>query len=85
MVRTALRPQPASLQRMKSVLGALIGVPATMLVAGGLGLIGVTIFSRIARREGRAPIRWAHLGLGVVMLVAGALLVDLEILLVGAS
>ena len=70
---------------MKSVLGALLGVPATMLVAGGLGLMGVTIFSRVVRRDGSEPIRWAHLGLGVVMLVAGALLVDLEVVLFGAG
>ncbi|HZU77334.1 MAG TPA: hypothetical protein VFA70_11255 [Dehalococcoidia bacterium] len=70
---------------MKSVLGALLGVPATMLVAGGLGLMGVTVFSRLVRREGREPIRWAHLVLGLVMLVAGAALVDLEVVLFGAS
>ncbi len=70
---------------MRDVLGALIGVPATVLVAGGLGLIGVTLFSRLVTRRGREPIRWAHLGLGLVMLVAGSLLVLLEIVLVGAG
>ena len=55
-----------------------------MLVAGGLGLIGVTIFSRLFNTR-RGPIRWSHLGLGVVMLVVGALLVELEIVLVGAG
>lgn len=70
---------------MKEVLGALIGVPATILVAGGLGLVGVTIYSRIAQRGRRAPIRWAHLGLGLVLFIAGALLLELEIVWVGAS
>ena len=70
---------------MKSVLGALIGVPATMLVAGGLGLVGVTLWSRLVSTRRREPIRWAHLGLGVVMFVAGALLIELEILLFGAG
>lgn len=69
---------------MRGVLGALIGVPATMLVAGGLGLVGVTLFSRLLNMR-REPIRWSHLGLGVVMLVFGALLVELEIVLFGAG
>lgn len=70
---------------MQSVLGALIGVPATMLVAGGLGLVGVTLWSRLVSSRRGGPIRWAHLGLGVVMLVVGALLIELEILLFGAG
>jgi hypothetical protein len=67
------------------VLSALIGVPATVLVAGGLGLIGVTIYSRIFGRGNREPIRWAHLGLGVLMFGVGVLLVDVEIVLFGAG
>jgi len=70
---------------VQQVLGALIGVPATMLVAGGLGLVGVTLWSRLGITRRREPIRWAHLGLGVVMFAAGALLVELEILLFGAG
>lgn len=69
---------------MNGVLGALIGVPATILVAGGLGLIGVTLYSRLFQTR-REPIRWAHLALGAVMLVAGALLIELEIVLFGAG
>ncbi|MBV8301934.1 MAG: hypothetical protein JOY68_08425, partial [Candidatus Dormibacteraeota bacterium] len=61
------------------------GVPGTILVAGGLGLMGVTIFSRIVRRADRQPIRWAHLALGLFMLIIGAALVELEVLVVGAS
>ena len=70
---------------MSGVIGALIGVPATILVAGGLGLIGVTIYSRLFSRRGREPIRWAHLALGVVLFVVGAALIELEIVLVGAT
>lgn len=68
---------------MQQVLGALLGVPATILVAGGLGLIGVTIWSRLFTR--REPIRWGHLGLGAFMFVVGAGLIEVEILLFGAG
>jgi len=70
---------------MQGVLGALIGVPATIMVAGGLGLIGVTIYSRLVRRAGKEPIRWAHLGLGAVLFAAGVGLVWLEVVTVGAT
>ena len=71
---------------MNGVLGAFIGVPATMLVAGGLGIIGVTLYSRIiGGRRDRVPIRWAHLGLGAVMFVLGVVLVWVEVIAVGAS
>ena len=71
---------------MNGVLGAFIGVPATMLVAGGLGIIGVTLYSRIiGGRRGRVPIRWAHLGLGAVMFALGVVLVWVEVIAVGAS
>jgi hypothetical protein len=69
---------------VRDVLGALLGVPATILVAGGLGLVGVTIYSRIFQSR-REPIRWAHLGLGFVLFAVGVLLVGLEILLFGAG
>jgi hypothetical protein len=69
---------------VRDVLGALLGVPATILVAGGLGLVGVTIYSRIFQTR-REPIRWAHLGLGFVLFAVGVLLVGLEILLFGAG
>jgi hypothetical protein len=71
---------------MQGVLGALIGVPATMLIAGGLGVAGVTLWSRwggfLTQRRGE-PIRWGHLVLGVVMFLAGAGLIWGEILLFG--
>jgi hypothetical protein len=70
---------------VRGVLSALIGVPATVLVAGGLGLVGVTIYSCIFGRGNREPIRWAHLGLGVLMFGVGVLLVDVEIILFGAG
>lgn len=87
MVRTARIAAARTLARMKQVLGALIGVPATILVAGGLGLVGVTLWSRLVAlsRRGREPIRWAHLTLGVVMFALGALLIELEVVLFGAS
>jgi len=69
---------------VQQALGALIGVPATILVAGGLGLIGVTIFGRLFTRRDREPIRWAHVALGFLMFAVGALLVELEIVLFGA-
>ena len=68
------------------VLGALIGVPATVLVAGGLGTIGLTVWNRLSplRREPQ-PMRWGQVGLGAAMLVLGAALVEVEILLFGAG
>ena len=68
---------------MGGVLGALLGVPATILVAGGLGLVGVTLYNRLFQRASREPIRWAHLGLGVIMLAGGSLLIELDIVLLG--
>ena len=70
---------------MQQVLGALIGVPATILVAGGLGLVGVTISSRLFTQRSREPIRWSQVALGLGMLAIGGLLVEVEILLFGPS
>jgi hypothetical protein len=71
---------------VNGVLGAVIGVPATMLVAGGLGIIGVTLYSRlVGTRRGKQPIRFAHLALGAVMFVLGVALVWIEVIAVGAS
>jgi hypothetical protein len=70
---------------MQGVLGALLGVPATILVAGGLGLIGVTIYSRLVRRKGKEPIRWAHLALGTFLFAMGVGLLWIELVAVGAS
>ncbi len=71
---------------MNGVLGALIGVPATMLVAGGLGIVGLTIYTRvIGTRRGRRPIHWGHMGLGTVMFVLGVLLLWVEVVTVGAG
>jgi hypothetical protein len=69
---------------VQQVLGALVGVPATILVAGGLGLMGVAVFQRIASHNGE-PTRWASIALGFLMLVVGAFLIELEILLFGTS
>jgi hypothetical protein len=70
---------------MNGVLGALLGVPATILVAGGLGLIGVTGYSRLVRREGKEPIRWAHLALGAFLFGLGVALLWIEVVAVGAG
>ncbi len=71
---------------MNGVLGAFIGVPATMLVAGGLGIIGLSIYARlIGTRRGRRPIHWGHVALGTVMFGVGVLLVWLEVVTVGAG
>jgi hypothetical protein len=71
---------------MNGVLGAFIGVPATMLVAGGLGIIGLSIYTRvIGTRRGRRPIHWGHVTLGTAMFSVGVLLVWLEVVTVGAG
>ena len=67
---------------MREVLAAAIGVPATILIAGGLGVVGVTLYSRL--RQTGEPIRWAHLGLGVILFALGTGLISLEVLVVGA-
>jgi hypothetical protein len=70
---------------MNGVLGALLGVPATILVAGGLGLVGVTVYSRLVRRKGKEPIRWAHLALGAFLFGLGVALLWIEVVAVGAA
>jgi len=71
---------------VQQVLGAVIGVPATVLVAGGLGLVGLTVWNRLSplRREPQ-PMRWSQVAVGLLMFVIGALLVEAEILLFGAG
>ncbi|GEM_PF-2081686 len=71
---------------MNGVLGAVIGVPATMLVAGGLGIIGLSIYTRlIGTRRGKRPIHWGHVTLGTVMFALGVVLVWVEVITVGAG
>lgn len=67
---------------MRDLLSSLVGVPATILIAAGLGLAGVTVVSRIRRRRD-PPIRWMHMLLGLALLVVGALLMTVEVSLVG--
>ena len=67
---------------MHELLGGLVGVPATILIAAGFGLAGVTVVSRVRRRRD-PPIRWAHLALGIALLAAGALLMLLDVAVVG--
>ena len=73
----------SSLRRVREVIGALLGVPATACIAGGLGLAAVTAYTHVRRRPGRDPIRWAHLGLGMFLFLAGALLIWIELLVAG--
>jgi dipeptide/tripeptide permease len=68
---------------MQALLGSLIGVPATILIAGGFGLALVTPYTHVVRRPGRQPIRWRHLGLGLVLLGLGVLLLEVEIVVIG--
>jgi len=68
---------------VQALLGSLIGVPATILIAGGFGLALVTPYTHIVRRPGRTPIRWRHLGLGLLFLALGVLLLEVELLVVG--
>lgn len=69
---------------MRSLLSSLVGVPATILIAAGMGLAGVTVVSRVrGRRE--PPMRWRHSVLGVVILAAGVGLMMLDVAVVGVS
>jgi len=71
---------------MQGVIGALIGVPATILVAGGLGIIGLSIYLRlIGSRKGKQPIHWGHMALGAFMFAAGVGLLWVEVITVGAT
>jgi hypothetical protein len=64
------------------LLSGLLGVPATILIAAGLGLAGVTVVSR-ARRRRDPPIRWVHLALGVALFLAGSAVMFLDVAVVG--
>ncbi|MGA8014592.1 MAG: hypothetical protein WCB85_01590 [Candidatus Dormiibacterota bacterium] len=66
---------------MRDLLSALLGVPATVLVAAGIGLVGVTLVSR-ARRRRQPPIRWRHLGAGVGVLAVGVALMALDLMII---
>ncbi|MBV8528843.1 MAG: hypothetical protein JOZ75_11040 [Candidatus Dormibacteraeota bacterium] len=71
---------------MKQVLGTVIGVPAAALVAGGLGLVGSTLWARyggfLTQRNGE-PIRWGSLWFGVGLFVVGAAAIWGDIVLLG--
>lgn len=69
---------------MHALLSGILGVPATILIAAGLGLAGVTVVSR-ARRRRDPPIRWVHLALGLVLFAAGGLLMLFDVAVVGVS
>jgi hypothetical protein len=67
---------------VNSLVSSLIGVPATILIAAGLGLAGVTLVSR-ARNRREPPIRWVHLALGILLFVAGGLVMLFDVAVVG--
>jgi hypothetical protein len=67
---------------VRDLLGGLLGVPATVLVAAGMGLAGLTVISR-ARRRREPPIRWRHLALGLALFTAGGLVMFLDVAVVG--
>ncbi|HEV7677307.1 MAG TPA: hypothetical protein VGQ42_01920 [Candidatus Dormibacteraeota bacterium] len=68
---------------MHELLSSLLGVPAVILLAAGMGIVAVTLVSRVRARADRRPIRWAHLVFGVGLTGAGTLLLQLDISLVG--
>lgn len=88
MVRGGPGPTPeracgVGSEPVREVLSSLIGVPAAILLAAGLGIVGVTLVSRVRRSAGRPPIRWAHLALGVGFCGAGMLLLELQVSVFG--
>jgi hypothetical protein len=62
---------------MRDLLASLLGVPAAMFIAAGLGIVGVTIYSWI--RPNRPSIRVAHLVFGTGLTGAGFLLMALDV------
>jgi hypothetical protein len=66
---------------MRTVLESLLGVPATIFLAGGLGIIAVTVASWIRPRSRRGPIGWAHFTLGVALAGIGVALLGVELTL----
>jgi hypothetical protein len=73
---------PYAAAAMHDLLSSLLGVPAVILLSAGLGIVAVTLLSRL-RRSGRKPIRWAHLVFGVGLTGAGTLLLQLDLALLG--
>jgi drug/metabolite transporter (DMT)-like permease len=67
---------------VSDLFSSLLGVPATILIAAGLGLAGVTVVSR-ARRRRDPPIRWVHLALGIALFACGGLVLLLDVAVVG--
>ena len=69
---------------MRDLLQSLLGVPAAILIAAGLGIVGITAVSRVRRRPDREPIRWAHLVFGIGVFGAGLLLLWADVGLLGS-
>jgi uncharacterized membrane protein YhiD involved in acid resistance len=68
---------------VRELWASLIGVPAAILCAAGLGIVVVTVASRLLHLSDTAPIRWAHAVFGVGVLGAGVLLLQLDVSLIG--
>jgi hypothetical protein len=68
---------------MHDLLSSLLGVPAVILLAAGMGIVAVTLVSRLRARPDRRPIRWAHLVFGIGLTGAGTLLLQLDVALLG--
>ena len=68
---------------MHDLLSSLLGVPAVILLAAGLGIVAVTVLSRLRTSAEKRPIRWAHLVFGVGLTGAGTLLLQLDVALLG--
>ena len=69
---------------MRDLIAGIIGVPAATCVAGGLGIVILTVVSRLRGRRD-PPLRWAHLLLGVGMAGAGVVLVQMAMLVAPAG
>jgi len=66
---------------MRDVAAGTLGVLGTILVAAGLGIVGVTAASRLM--PSRTAIRWAHLVLGIGLLGLGVTLLGLDVTFFG--
>ena len=81
--RRPARPCRTLPPTMHDLLSSLLGVPAVILLAAGLGIVAVTLLSRLRRSPEKRPIRWAHLVFGVGLTGAGTLLLQLDVALLG--
>lgn len=69
---------------MRSLISGLIGVPAVILLAAGLGIMVVTVVGWV-QRQGSGQIRWAHFFLGVGFCGSGVVLLILDMQVFGVG